>query len=429
MMKKLFTILALISLFVSTMNAQWTDLGAFPDTNYTGSTHGIAVDAEGKIWTAPYYYEVSWIDGEDTLLTSGIRVFSADGVEAAFSPIHTVVTGGGFTVDTLYPGRCRGLATDENGDIVYVASGPSKMYKINHQTGEGMFAVEIPETGSSPTGPGIADDGTIFVGPVVGNGSADAHIAMYDTDGAYFGNAVDGPPDIARCLEVSPDGNTIYWTAFTGAQRLWIYNRPDEFSSYALVDTVLDGMSIETARLNPETGLLWVSNDARGLGYTSPTWFAFDPTTKTLVDSFHYVGKDPEAADYFPRGLDFSPDGKTAYVGTFSAKQYVITKFYNGTVDVEELGTGVPEVYSLSQNYPNPFNPTTEINFSIPESGLVTLKIYNVLGQEVAELVNDVKSAGSYQVTFDASDLTSGMYVYTITAGNYTAVKKMMLLK
>ena len=93
------------------------------------------------------------------------------------------------------------------------------------------------------------------------------------------------------------------------------------------------------------------------------------------------------------------------------------------------MGTGIPEVYALSQNYPNPFNPSTVINFSIPESGLVTLKIYNVLGQEVVELVNDVKSAGSYEVTFDASNLTSGMYVYTITSGNYSATKKMMLLK
>ena len=428
MMKKLFTMLAIVALFTTTMNAQWTDLGAFPDTSYTGSTHGIAVDPDGKIWTAPYYYETQWIDGEDTLYTAGIRVFEADGTEAAFSPIHTVATGGGFIVDTLFPGRCRGLTADENGNIVYVASGPSKMFKINYQTGEGMGAVLIEESGSSPTGPGIADDGTIFVGPVVGNGGN--QIVMYDTDLNFIGNAVDGPPDIARCLEVSGDGNTIYWTPFTGSQQLWIYNRPDEFSAFALVDTVLKGMSIETVRLNPATGLLWVSNDARGLSYTSPTWFAYDPSTKTLVDSFHYAPKDPEAADLYPRGLDFSPDGMTAYVGTFSAVQYGIMKFEKGGVDVEkEMGTGIPEVYSLGQNYPNPFNPSTVINFSIPESGLVTLKIYNVLGQEVVELVNDVKSVGSYEVTFDASDLTSGMYVYTITSGNYSATKKMMLLK
>ena len=334
-MKKLLTMLAIVPLFATTMNAQWTDTGAFPDTSFTGSTHGIAVDPDGKIWTAPYYYETEWIDGEDTLYTSGIRVFEADGTEASFSPIHTVATGGGFIVDTLYPGRCRGLTADENGNIVYVGSGPSMMYKINYQTGEGMGAVSIEESGSSPTQPGISDDGTIFVGPVVGNGGN--QIVMYDTDLNFIGNAVDGPPDIARCLEVSDDGNTIYWTAFTGSQQMWIYNRADEFSAFALIDTVLKGMSIETIRLNPATGLLWVSNDERGLSYTSATWFAYDPSTKTLVDSFHYSFKDTSVGDLYPRGLDFSPDGMTAYVGTFSAVQYGIMNFEKGAVSTSPI--------------------------------------------------------------------------------------------
>jgi len=97
--------------------------------------------------------------------------------------------------------------------------------------------------------------------------------------------------------------------------------------------------------------------------------------------------------------------------------------------DVEQIGSGVPSAYELGQNYPNPFNPSTMINFSIPESGLVTLKVFNVLGQEIAELVNDVKSAGNYEVSFDASNLTTGMYVYKIQSGNYSATKKMMLVK
>ncbi|MCF6268734.1 MAG: T9SS type A sorting domain-containing protein [Melioribacteraceae bacterium] len=96
---------------------------------------------------------------------------------------------------------------------------------------------------------------------------------------------------------------------------------------------------------------------------------------------------------------------------------------------VEQLGSEIPARYELGQNYPNPFNPSTVINFSIPESGLVTLKVFNILGQEVVELVNDVKSAGTYEVSFDASGLTTGMYVYKIQSGNYTATKKMMLIK
>jgi hypothetical protein len=97
--------------------------------------------------------------------------------------------------------------------------------------------------------------------------------------------------------------------------------------------------------------------------------------------------------------------------------------------DVEQVGNGVPEVYSLSQNYPNPFNPSTTIDFAIPEASRVILKIYDVLGREVATLLNSEKPAGNYQVNFDASDLASGLYVYTINAGSFTSTKKMMLMK
>ena len=88
-----------------------------------------------------------------------------------------------------------------------------------------------------------------------------------------------------------------------------------------------------------------------------------------------------------------------------------------------------PLTYNLSQNYPNPFNPTTNIKFSIQKPGLVTLKIYNVLGQEVMTLVNQQLNAGSYNYTFDASRLSSGVYIYTISAGNFFQTKKMVLMK
>ena len=91
--------------------------------------------------------------------------------------------------------------------------------------------------------------------------------------------------------------------------------------------------------------------------------------------------------------------------------------------------SNIPDKFSLSQNYPNPFNPTTTINFSIPKSGFVTLKVYNVLGKEVASLVNEIKNAGSYAVDFSGSELTSGTYFYRIEAGDFTDVKKMILLK
>ena len=85
--------------------------------------------------------------------------------------------------------------------------------------------------------------------------------------------------------------------------------------------------------------------------------------------------------------------------------------------------------FSLGQNYPNPFNPATTINFSIPETQFVTLKIFNVLGQELKTLVNGIKEAGVYKINFDASSLNSGLYFYKLEAGSFNAVKKMMLTK
>jgi hypothetical protein len=89
----------------------------------------------------------------------------------------------------------------------------------------------------------------------------------------------------------------------------------------------------------------------------------------------------------------------------------------------------VPMRYSLEQNYPNPFNPTTKINFSIPKSNMVDLRVYDVLGREVAVLVNSNVVAGNHSVSFDASSLATGVYFYTLVSGDFRETKKMLLVK
>ncbi len=101
----------------------------------------------------------------------------------------------------------------------------------------------------------------------------------------------------------------------------------------------------------------------------------------------------------------------------------------NTMTSTNPLGTNVPSIYSLSQNYPNPFNPVTKINFALPKQGLVTLKVYDVIGREVRTLVNEMKNAGSYSVDFNGSELSSGVYFYRIQANDFTEVKRMMLIK
>jgi len=95
-------------------------------------------------------------------------------------------------------------------------------------------------------------------------------------------------------------------------------------------------------------------------------------------------------------------------------------------IDYDEF---VIESFYLYQNFPNPFNPSTKIKYSIPQEGLVTLKVYNIIGEEVAKLVNDIKQTGHYEVSFDATGLTSGIYFYRLQAGRFIETKKMVLLR
>ena len=85
--------------------------------------------------------------------------------------------------------------------------------------------------------------------------------------------------------------------------------------------------------------------------------------------------------------------------------------------------------FLLSQNYPNPFNPNTKITWQTPIAGHQSLKVYNILGNEIVTLVNEFKEAGNYEVNFDASKLSSGIYVYKLQVGSFIDIKKMILLK
>ncbi len=149
------------------------------------------------------------------------------------------------------------------------------------------------------------------------------------------------------------------------------------------------------------------------------------PKALTVPTEGNWVSVDMPLADFSPVDLadvfQFKFDGNgDIYLDNLY--------FYKITTDVEETNE-IPTQYALEQNYPNPFNPSTIISFGLPEAGNVKLMVFNILGQEITTLVNETMNAGKYNVQFDASNLPSGIYFYSITTNSFNTIKKMLLIK
>ncbi|MCL4354949.1 T9SS type A sorting domain-containing protein [Patescibacteria group bacterium] len=145
---------------------------------------------------------------------------------------------------------------------------------------------------------------------------------------------------------------------------------------------------------------------------------------------YEYMTTDNEYSCSSIRSIAITSDGNTIIV-TNSPENTISILYKNPPTAIEEDHNNEIFVssYSLSQNYPNPFNPTTIIKYDLPKEGMVLIKIHDLLGREVKTLVNEYKSAGSYNVELNASNLTSGIYLYKLTSRNFTQVKKLILMK
>jgi hypothetical protein len=210
--------------------------------------------------------------------------------------------------------------------------------------------------------------------------------------------------------------------------------------------------------MNPVTGTLFIGIDAitntssRALTYRSTdegdTWKLVD-TTGYNIDAIYgaangtlYAGKgevyrstnDGITWTKFGTGL---PTNETMQIEALIERKgvlYVGDRVW-GLYSISTTPTGIRNEqqndfsFRLNQNYPNPFNPSTTINYSLQRAGNVKLTIYNSLGSKVATLVNEYKSLGSYSVQFNGSNLASGIYLYRLESGNYSATKKFIMLK
>lgn len=147
--------------------------------------------------------------------------------------------------------------------------------------------------------------------------------------------------------------------------------------------------------------------------------------TQQTLDITRYANRSTQMKVRFRVVSDPSTTADGWYVDDIVINTYCVS----GLTGISNNNTGVPQVFALEQNYPNPFNPSTSIKYQIPKQAIVSIKVFDILGREVATLVNEKKDAGFYEVNFDASNFASGMYFYKITAGEFVSTKKMALIK
>ena len=435
MSKTFATVFAVLFVFASASFAQWEFVKNFPDDNFKGGTgsHGIAVDPDGKVWIQLFGITDSVETDTGKVGVRVLYVFNPDGSPAPFSPIKTITVGG--VTDTLFKATNnsnRGLRPDHEGNIL--ASIAQTVYRLDYKTGAGLAKV-IPQA-TSLTAVGVSDNGDVYVGKVLPNNP----LQILDKDFNVIGNVVDSTVGFSRSLEVSGDGNTVFWAGYTN-HAIYKYNRPDEFSDFGVPDTVLKGFDSESCAWNPKTGYLWFSagsyNDLPNrfpgavTSWSPGGWYAYDVVADQVVDSLKWNFFTPANINERPRGIDFSVGGDTAYVGCFGASDFpAVQMFVNrGAVKVAERPSSIPEGYALSQNFPNPFNPTTEIKFSIGKAGLASIKVYTLLGEEVATVVEKIYPAGDHRITFDASRLSTGTYVYELRSNGVRLTNKMTFMK
>jgi len=214
---------------------------------------------------------------------------------------------------------------------------------------------------------------------------------VLDNTASYFA-VVDNPGDAALPVEL-----TTFTATIKGSTAELRWTTVTEINNY--------GFEIERASY----GGLVNDGNWKKIGFVNGEGNSNSPKEYSFVDN---IGLTGAKGAYLYRLKQLDNDGKFKY---------------SGIVEIN-LGS-IPTRFELEQNYPNPFNPATTISYSIPTNNFVTLKVFNVLGQEVALLVNENQLAGKYTVTFKADNITSGVYLFRVDAGAFHAVRKMLLIK
>ena len=391
-------------------------VAAETDTPSVSGAHAIAIGGDGRFWVSTY--------------GNGIRVVNKDGSMADFSPIMEVTI-----ADTAYSTQYgRGLDVLPDGNIV---AGVSNMIlKFNASTGELMGYYETPHV--AVASPAVDASGYVYVGDVIGT----SPVQVLESDLTYVQDiTLTGAPGVTRDILTSADGLTLWAGNSTNGAPVYKWTSTD-YVNYSLSDSLyadqngyplFEYMPIYL-NYGPDS-TLWVShNDYYGAagpaGVVDNSIMNFNLATNEYYEVFMPDTAVVNKGTWYyngPRGSVFSEDGNTMYVASDNMGYIYI--YERGEVGIEEPIAEVPRAFQLNQNYPNPFNPTTTISFKLNKPMEISLKVYDVRGRLVKELMDGHLNAGQHQVVFDGSNLSSGVYYYRLQTPKQSVAKEMILVK
>jgi hypothetical protein len=304
-------------------------------------------------------------------------------------------------------------------NVVWLSNtGTSSIYYNKSTDGGNTFGTEmIISTGASPSLPNGASTFPSIAADISG-GPRNGYLYTVFTDSRY------GDPDVFICRSTNNGNN---WSApervnndgiGNGKLQYWPWISVNDNGNIAVIwyDTrnTSDNTIVEAYLARSNDGGLTFTNE---LLSTQPS--------PTSVPGGNVRFGDYICIDYWKNKI--VPVWTDERAGSYNMEIY--TALINTSVGITPSVNNVPDKFELLQNYPNPFNPTTNIKYQIPNNSYVSLKVFDIIGKEITTLVNEKQSPGSYEVSFDGSNLPSGVYFYKLITGNYSETRKMVLIK
>jgi hypothetical protein len=448
---RLAFLFVLAPMIASAQNFQFAQV--FPDSSLSNS-HGLTVDANDNVWVGPYFSVLNFeiVDG-DTTQANPVYIFDKDG-----ALVKTLI--GSEVGDSLLRfAPITGISSSVDGSRIYVSSDGRRanpapgaavqrkgsvwnsvtayIHEFDAVTFETIAVYAIPykraETRSrTPNRAAVSEDGIALITYVFGG----SPMHLVDTsDWSELLMVAEEKNGFSRTAAFSPDGATILnpVTANSGTIEVWV---GDPFSGYELAAPLAVGVQSGAVQFYPPNPTIvyfagaGLNNDPDALDpFISTRYYGISLESRQIVDTFDW-NYGNSTTYKIPRAIDFSKDGLTVFVGSFTNGPGAVQKFTaTSPTSIDSNTNELASGFELSQNFPNPFNPSTSINFTIADAGFTTLRVYDTLGRVVATLVNQELPAGQHTVQFNASALSSGIYLYELNSGNVRLTRSMTLVK